>query len=168
MLVFFVINKYFCGFIVKTVREGSYDILSDIGMIVLALLLVVGCNYLMCTINDGEAKLKDIYFSTVYSFGPYLVFTPVIFALSHVVSMNEEFFISFGKLFMFAWCAVLVFISVKEVNDYTVKETVKIILLTVFTILIVCLLVFIVYVLWSQVFDFLQQIPREAVYRIGS
>lgn len=167
-MVFFVINKYFCGFIIKTVREGSYDIISDIGMIVLALLLIVGCNYLMCTINDGEAKLKDIYYTAVYSLGPYIVFTPFIFALSHVVSQNEKFFISFGRLFMLVWCAVLVFISVKEINDYTVKETIKIILLTIFTILIVCLLAFIIYVLWSQVFDFLQQIPREAVYRIGS
>lgn len=168
VMIFFVINKYFCGFIIKTVREGSYDIFSDVGMILLALLLVVGCNYLMCTINDGEGKLKDIYCTMIYSLSPYLVFTPVIFVLSHVVSRNEEFFISFGKLFMLVWCAVLIFISVKEVNDYSVKETIKIILLTLFTILIVCLLVFIIYVLWSQVFDFLQQIPREAVYRIGS
>ena len=168
VMVFFVINKYFCGFITKTVREGSYDILSDVGMIVLAMGLVVGCNYLMCAINDGEGRLKDIYYTLVYSLAPYLVFTPIIFVLSHVVSQNEEFFISFGRLFMICWCAVLVFISIKEVNDYTVKETIKIILLTLFTILIVCLLAFIIYVLGSQVIDFLQQIPREAVYRIGS
>ena len=69
---------------------------------------------------------------------------------------------------MMAWIAVLVFIAVKEINDYTVGETVKIILLTLFTILIVCLLAFIIYVLWSQVIDFLQQIPREVVYKIES
>lgn len=168
VMIFYVINKYFCGFIVKTTREGSFDVVSDIGMIVLALLLVVGCNYLMCTINEGEGKLKDIYCTMIYSLAPYLIFTPFIFLLSHVVTDNEKFFISFGRVFMICWCAVLVFISVKEINDYTVKETIKIILLTIFTILIVCLLAFIIYVLGSQVFDFLQQISREVVYRIGS
>ncbi len=168
IMLFYVINKYFCGFITKTVREGKYDIVSDIGMIALALVLVVACNYLMCTINDGEGKLKEIYCSFIYSFGPYICFTPFIFLLSHAVTDNERFFVDFGRVFMGTWIAVLVFIAVKEINDYTVGETVKIILLTVFTILIVCLLAFIIYVLWSQVLDFLQQIPREVVYKIES
>ncbi len=168
IMIIFVINKYFCGFITKTVREGSYDIASDIGMIMLALALVVGCNYLMCTINDGEGKLKEIYCSFVYGFGPYICFMPFIFLLSHVITDNERFFVDFGRLFMLAWIGVLVFIAVKEINDYSVGETVKIILLTLFTILIVCLLAFIIYVLWSQVIDFAQQIPREVVYKIES
>ena len=167
-IVFFIIHKYFCGFLFKTVREGSFDILSDIGMILIALLLVVGCNYLMCTINDGEGKFKAIYCSFIYSFGPYLVFLPFIFALSHAVTFNEEFFVSFGQLVMFAWVLVLIVISIREINDYTVKETAKIIFLTLFTILIVCLLAFIIYVLWAQVIDFLEAVVGEVVYRFGS
>jgi sugar lactone lactonase YvrE len=167
-IVFYVINRYFCGFLFKTVREGRFDVASDVGLVLIALLLVVGCNYLMCTINDGEGKLKDIYCSFVYSFGPYLVILPFVFLLSHIVTYNEEFFVSFGTLFMFVWVAVLIVISVREINNYTVGETVKIILLTLFTILIVCLLAFILYVLWAQVLDFVQSFVREVVYRIGS
>lgn len=167
-ILFFIIQKYFCGFLLKTVREGSFDVLSDIGMILIALLLVVGCNYLMCTINDGEGKLKHIYCSIIYSFAPYLVILPAVFLLSHVVTYNEVFFVSFANLCMFVWIAVLVFISIKEINNYTVKETFKIIFLTAFTILIACLLAFIIYVLWSQVFDFIQSLFGEVVYRIGN
>ena len=166
--VFFIVNKYFSGFLVKTVREGKFDVISDIGMILIGLLLIVSCNYLMCTINDGEGKFKHIYCAFIYGFAPYLILTPFIFLLSHVVSDNEIFFVSFGSFVMWVWIAVLVFIGVQEINNYTVRETIKIILLTVFTILIVSLLAFIIYVLWSQVFDFLQSIIGEAVYRIGS
>ena len=88
--------------------------------------------------------------------------------MSHVVTFNEVFFIQFANLFMFVWIAVLVFIAIKEINNYKVKETFKIIGLTVFTILIACLLAFIIYVLWSQVFDFLQSVFGEVVYRFGS
>lgn len=168
IMLFYIINKYFCGFLMKNVREGSYDILSDIGFIVIVLGLVVGCNYLMCTINEGEGKIKHIYCSFLYSMAPYLVFTPIIFLMSHVVTFNEVFFIEFAQLFMIVWIAVLVFIAIKEINNYKVKETFKIIGLTVFTILIACLLAFIIYVLWSQVFDFLQSVFGEVVYRFGS
>lgn len=167
-ILFYIINKYFVGFLQKTVREGQYDIVSDIGFILLILFLVVGCNYLMCTINDGEGKLKHIYCSFIYSFGPYFILMPVLFAVSHVVTYNEVFFIQFGNLCMFVWIGVLIFISIREINNYTVKETVKIIALTIFTILIVCMLAFIIYVLWSQVFDFAQSIWGEVVYKIGN
>jgi tetratricopeptide (TPR) repeat protein len=167
-MIFYVINKYFCGFLIKTVREGRFDIVKDIGMILVVLVLVVGCNYLMCTINDGEGKFKHIYCSFIYSFGPYIAITPVIFILSHVVTDNEIFFVTFAQYFMVVWVAVLLFISIMEINNYNFKETVKIICLTLFTILIVCLLIFIFYVLWSQVFDFVQSILGEVVYRIGS
>ncbi len=168
VMAFYVINKYFCGFMFKTVREGSFDVLSDVGMILIAMGLVVGCNYLMCTINDGEGKLKHIYSSFIYSFAPYVILMPFIFILSHVVTYNEEFFVSFGRFCMVVWIAVLVVISIREINNYTVSETAKIIFLTVFTILIVCLIAFILYVLWAQVFDFVQSVVREVVYKIGS
>lgn len=167
-ILFYIINKYFCGFLFKTVREGSYDILSDVGLLLIALVLVTGCNYLMCTINDGEGKLKDIYCSFIYSLTPYLLFMPVIFAVSHGVTYNEAFFVDFASLFMFVWIGILLFISIREINNYTVKETVKIIGLTAFTILIALLLAFIIYVLWAQVFDFIQSLFGEVVYKIGN
>lgn len=167
-IVFSIINKYFCGFLFKTAREGRYDILSDIGRVLLFLLLIVICNYLICSINDGEGKMKDIYCSFIYCLGPYIVLTPFIFALSHVVTENEQFLIQFSDFFMYSWIAVLGFLAIKEINNYTVKETIKIIFLTLFTILIACLLAFIMYVLWSQVFDFIQSIFGEVVYKIGS
>ncbi|MCR5155041.1 MAG: hypothetical protein K6B75_09365 [Lachnospiraceae bacterium] len=169
-IIFYIINKYFSGFLIKgtTVKEGNYDIFYDAGTILIGLVLIVGCNYLMCTINDGEGKLKSIYCSFIYSFAPYLVITPVIFALSHVVTNNEIFFIEFGRLFMWTWVAILVFVSIREINNFKVSETFKIIGLTIFTILIACLLAFIVYVLWAQVIDFIQAICGEVVYKIGN
>lgn len=168
MMLFYIINKYFCGFLLKNVREGYYDIASDIGLILVALVLVTGCNYLMCTINDGEGKLKHIYCSFVYSMTPYLLLMPVIFAISHVVTFNETFFVEFAYIFMVVWIAVLIFLSIKEINNYTAKETFKIIGLTIFTILIAVLLAFIIYVLWKQVFDFIQSIFGEVVYKLGN
>lgn len=168
IILFYIINKYFCGFYLKNVREGYYEIFSDIGTVVIALLLVTGCNYLMCTINDGEGKLKHIYCSFVYSLSPYIVFMPIIYLASHVVTYNELFFVQFGMIFMVAWIVVLGFISIMEINNYTVKETFKIIGLTIFTILIAMLLVFIIAILWSQVFEFLQTIVGEVVYKLGN
>ena len=124
----------------------------DVCVVGLILMLVIALLYLRFSPKDGY----------------YAVLTPIIFLLSHVVTNNEIFFVQFGSLCMTVWIIVLIFISIREINNYTVKETFKIIFLTIFTILIVCLLIFIIYVLWSQVFDFIQSIAGEVVYRIGS
>ncbi len=163
----FVVNKYLCGFLQKTVREGRYEIFSDIGTIFVVIVAVTACNYLVCTINEGEGTVKKIYTYFCYSLLPYIVFTPISFVLSHVLTDNEAFLITLVEVVTIGWLMVLVILAIKEVNNYTGKETFKVICLTVFTILILALLIFIIYVLWAQVFEFISSIFGEVVYRLG-
>lgn len=165
-MVEYVINKYLCGFLQKTVREGRYDIFSDIGTILIVIVALTACNYLVCTINDGEGTIKKIYTYFCYSLLPYILLTPISFALSHVLTWNEQFIITLIQVVMFAWILIIGILGIKEVNNYTGKETAKIIALTLFTILIVSLLIFIIYVLWAQVFEFISAIYGEVVYRL--
>ncbi|MCR5100273.1 MAG: hypothetical protein K6B41_02815 [Butyrivibrio sp.] len=163
----FVINKYLCGFLQKTIREGRFEIFSDIGQIIIVVFALTACHYLVCTINDGESTVKKIYTYFIYSLRPYIIITPIIFILSHVLTENEQFLITLAQFVMIGWIIVLAIIAIKEVNDYTPGETFKVICLTVFTILIMALLIFIVYVLWAQVFQFISAIVGEVVYRLG-
>lgn len=167
MIIEYVINKYFGGFLWKMIRDGRYELLTDIGIIIIGIFAVTICNYLVCTINDGEGTVKKILCYVTYSLRPYLILTPVIFILSHVLTVNEQVVISLLRVVMYGWILVIGFIGIKEVNQYTVKETIKVILLTIFTILIMALLIFIIYILWAQVFDFISEIVGEVVYRVG-
>lgn len=161
----YVINKYLCGFLQKTIREGRYELVSDIGTIIIVIVGVTLCNYLVCTINEGEGTVKKIYTYFCYSLMPYVILTPVSFILSHMVTNNEAFLITLVQVVMYGWVIVLMILAIKEVNNYTAQETFKIICLT---ILIVALLIFIIYVLWAQVFEFISAIIGEVVYRLGN
>ena len=88
--------------------------------------------------------------------------------LSNVLTYNEVFLISFANIIIVVWMVVLLLISVKEMNNFSVKETAKALALTAFTVLILSLLICIIYVLFSQVIDFISAVLREVVYRIGS
>lgn len=173
MVVFtieYVIDKYLSGFLQKLlsgVRDGRYELGSDVGKVVLIIVGLTLCNYLVCTINDGEGTVKKIYTYFCYSLMPYVILTPVNFLLSHVVTNNEQFLISLLELVMVTWILVLGVLAIKEVNNYTAQETFKVIGLTLFTILIMALLIFIIYVLWAQVFEFVSAIYGEVVYRLG-
>ena len=166
-MVEFVVNKYACGFLFKNVRDGRYEIFSDIGTIALLIVAVTGCTYLVCTINDGEGTVKKLYTMFCYSLVPYVLLMPVGFLLSHVLTGNEIFLVTMLNVVIYGWMALLVFLGIKEVNNFTVGETVKVILLTLFTALILVLLIFILYVLWAQVFEFITAIFGEGAYLLG-
>ncbi len=163
----FLASKYLCGFLTKTVQDGRYELFSDIGMILVTVFGLTLCNYLVCTINDGEGKIGQIFTYACYSLTPYLILTPVCFLLSHVLTNNERFLITLLELLTWGWVAVLAVLGIREVNNYTARETAKVIFLTLFTVLILALIVFIIYVLWAQVFEFASALFGEAVYRIG-
>lgn len=163
----FLVNKYLCGFLQKTVQEGRYEFFTDIGAFLLAAAGVTLCTYLICSINDGEGNVKRLFTVICFSLTPYILLTPVSFALSHVLTGNEQFLITLTRVITYGWMAVLLVTGIREVNNYSAKETAKVILLTLFTALILALLIFIVYVLWAQVVEFISAVIGEVSYRAG-
>ena len=163
----YIINKYCCGFLLRNVREGRYTIMNDVLSIVGVFVVLTACNYLMCTINDGEGSFKRLFCGFAFALTPYILFEPICILVSEVITYNEVFLIQFGQIFIAAWTIILIFMTIKEVNNYTVKETFKIIFLTAFTVLILALLAFIIYVLFRQIVEFVGAVAGEVVYRIG-
>ncbi len=167
-ILIFIINKYFCGFLVKYVRDGRYNIPTDILEIVFVFLFATVVTYLICTINDGEARMKEILVGYIYSFTPYIIIQPFIYLFGMVVTYNEMFVIQFANVIMFTWIVILLFLSIKELNNYTVKETFKVIGLTFFAAFVFVLMAFVIYILFAQIIGFFTSFGGEVVHRIGS
>lgn len=163
-----ILEKYCSGFLVKTVREGRYDLITDIGKVLVIFIGLTACNYLVVTINEGEGFFKDLYCAYAYCLTPYIVIKPFVILLSNVLTYNEVFLISFANIIVWTWVVILILLTLKEINNFTVGETAKALAITAFTVLILTLLVCIIYVLFSQVIDFVITVVREVVYRIGN
>lgn len=166
-LVVYVINKYYSGFLFKTVPDGRYDLVSDIFYVLGAFGLVVICNNLICSIRDGEGKLRDVYCSLAYAVMPYIFLKPVVIILSHVLTYNEGFLIRLLNFIIYASIAVLVIVMIKEIQNYTLRETFKNIALTLFTMLIFIITAVIFTALINQVVDFVKSIVKEVHYRVS-
>lgn len=166
-IIIFIINKYFCGFLVKYVRDGRYNIPTDIMEIVCILLFASIVTYLICTISDGEARFKEIVVGYIYSFMPYIVIQPFIYLFGMVITYNEMFVIEFANVIMFTWIVILIFLTIKELNNYSVKETFKVIGITIFAAFVFILMAFVIYILFAQIIGFFTSFGGEVVHRIG-
>ncbi len=166
-MVIMIVNKYFGGFLVKNGRDGDYFIPSDIASVLIGFIFAAAMTYLICTISDGEGRFKEILMGYLYSFTPYYIMQPIIYLIGMVVTENELFLIQFANVIMFTWIAILIFLTIKEINNYTVKETFKIIGITIFAAVVFVALAFIMYILAAQVINFVKSIYGEVVYRLG-
>ncbi len=161
----YILNKYMSGFIFKTINDNVYELGKDAIFIFGFIGLFIFCNHLISDIRDGEGSIKNIYMSFAYSFMPYIFLKPAVIILTHILSNNERFIIELLNFLIYAGVAILTFIMVKEIQDYTIGETIKSLLITFFTMFILVAIGFIFFALAKQVGDFVFSIFKEVYYR---
>ncbi|MGM9972835.1 MAG: YIP1 family protein [Clostridiaceae bacterium] len=156
---------YFKGYLFINMNLEEVNLIREAGIILVPFLLWVIANYMIASINEGEGSLKDVYNGTIYALSPYLLGMLPLQLLTNVITYNESFIYELGTLVIYLWCAVLLFLMVKEIHDYTASETIKVILLTFFGMMVIVLLIIIVYILVDHQWDFLDSIIQELKLR---
>lgn len=162
IMVVRLLTLYLTGFVFN-----AYTALSEIRVeaeIVNTLLLFVlwnSGNYLISTISDGEGRVRDVIIGTAYSLFPYALCALPIALLSNVLTLNEIFLHTFSLNLMWSWMGIMLFIMVKEIHNYTFSETVRNVLLTLFTMALFMLTGYILYILFQQLFDFISAVFQE-------
>jgi DNA-binding beta-propeller fold protein YncE len=166
VIVVRILSQYVTAF-----AFNPYSYLADIPVerdIVYTLLLLLlwnVANYLVSTISDGEGRVRDVVIGTAYSLFPYALFGLPIALLTNVLTLNEIFLYTFSQQLMWAWVAIMLFIMVKEIHNYSFSETVRNILITLFTMALLVLAGYILYVLFTQLYDFVSAIVQEVRLR---
>jgi len=161
-----VLSLYFTGFIFNPYLDpANIRVANEIITVLVILVLWNVSNYLISTISDGEGRVKDVVIGSAYSLFPYALFALPIALLSRVLTLNEVFIYSLLTNLMWAWLGIMLFVMVMEVHNYSFKETITNVLLTLFTMVLFVLVGYILYILYGQVFDFITAIMQEVRLR---
>lgn len=166
ILVFgiYLVDMYGRSFTFRMVDPANTAPISvAILFVVPAILWVIG-NYMVSAISEGEGSLRSVYISTAYSLVPYAVIGPIVILSTYVLTLNEAVIVHYLWAIAIAWSAVLLCISVREIHNYTVKETVKIILLTLFFMIMAIIVCVILFLIGQQVWLFFKDIIDEVTY----
>ncbi len=158
--------KYLTGYLFRTDNLTELNLLTVILEVTIPLFFWIISNYLVSTINDGEGKFSQVYIGTIYALSPYLIFSLPISILSNFLTYNEAFIYNYSMFFLKAWSVVLIFLLIKELHNFSLGETIKNILLTIFTIIILALLLFIITLLFKEELTFIRGIIEEVSYRV--
>lgn len=166
VIVVRVLALYLTGFVFSP-YTNSWQIYVEMDIVytVVPIVLWIVANYLIASISDGEGSLRHVIIGTAYSLFPYALFALPITLISNVLTLNEEFLFNFSNQIIMFWCGLMLVIMVREIHNYTVSETVRNVLTTLFTMAIFLLTAYILYVLFSQLYEFIMAIVQEVGLR---
>ncbi len=167
--VYFIVYIYYIynlNFLFNARQLDSINVVEELVKVILPILLWVFCNFLIGSIREGEGRLKDVYITTIYSLAPYFLMLPIITIISNGLTYNEAFIVTLLSTVSIGVTVLYFFFMVKETHFYGVKETVQSILISAFTMAMMLLGIFIVYILLNELFILMTDLFLEVYYRV--
>lgn len=161
MLVLQVILIHATGYLFSIGDPDRIHLPSLLLITALPLLSWVVLNYMVSTITDGEGRFSEVYICTIYALSPYLIFALPIALISNVLTYNEAFVYEYAMFAIAGWSLLYIFMMIKELHDYTLVQTIRNVLLTLFAIVLAALVLFILALLFSQEIEFIRSIIQE-------
>ncbi|QNK56277.1 YIP1 family protein [Paenibacillus sp. PAMC21692] len=125
----------------------------------------VVASYLVSSLNQGEGRFRDVYTASAYAMFPFAIVGVPLTVLSGVMTLNEASIYGFLEYGLYGWAGLLLFWQVQGVQNYSVGETVKNLFLTVLTMFIMAILIFITFSLTSELIGFIYSIYQEVAIR---
>ena len=163
---FYIFYIYNLNFLFNQRRLVDINLLEELIKVLLPLGVWVISNGLIGSIREGEGRIRDVYITTVYSLAPFFLLLPVITFISHGLTYNEAFIMTFIHTISIGLAALYFFFMVKETHFYNVKETIQSILVSAFTMVMLLLGVIIVYILLNELFSLFRDLWMEVYYRV--
>jgi tetratricopeptide (TPR) repeat protein len=142
----------------------------DINAIVIGFFALIGlfilCNYLVASIKDGDGSLSQVYMIPAYGSIPVIVAMISTTLLSYVLTYNESFLLDIILYVGVFWTAITIFLGFMTVHDYSAKETVVSLIITLIFMIIAAILTIIIIIMWDQLWQFILSIGKEAARNV--
>ena len=129
--------------------------------------VVVWCiaNWMFCTLLDGKGKFSEIWVATCYSLLPYVLLSIPMTVVSHYLTNNEALFYHVAMALIYAWVAILLFIGMMSMHQFSMSKNFITILLTIAGIVLILFLLVLLFTLGQNVWAFIVTIFNELNFR---
>lgn len=161
-----VLGKYASAFLFKLTPDGEYAFLTDFALVFGLLALFLVSLNLVCSTRTSEARFRDMYCALPCALCPIYLIQPLLVAVGYLLTYNEQFIIWFSTFIMISGSVVLVVVMIRELQNYTYGETFRVVLLTLFVMVVIALSLVIAAILIAQLITFFVTIVQEVSYHV--
>ena len=147
--------------------EKDVNVLIEIASIILPLAIFFICNWACTTLFDGKGHLGDIYMGTAYALTPYVLIQIPLIIMSNFVTVEEGSFYTVFDSISLLWCAVLIFMAMMMIHQYSFGKTLLFTIITIFGMLVFIFIMLLFFSMISQGVAYFISLGREVVFRLN-
>ncbi|MBQ7656902.1 MAG: hypothetical protein IJI53_04920 [Clostridia bacterium] len=161
-----IFSIYFTHYPLASVSVRKANLVLECGKLFVPVLTWVLASYAMTTILDGATRMDEAMLYNALTLVPYVLFTVPFVLLSRLMDGGQAslYFVLTGGLIV--WVVALMIIGIKEMNEYTIRKTLLVVLLTVFTMAVIWATVVLLFTISSQFVTMLREVYYEIIYRM--
>ncbi len=122
-------------------------------------------NWALTTLMDGMGKFEDIFASLMYALTPIVIVNIPMTVLSQILIQNEATFYNFIDVIVIAWSLFLLLAGNLTIHEYTMVKSGVTVVLSAASMVAIAVLVFLVFNLTQQVWNWIAAIVSEIIFR---
>ena len=128
--------------------------------------LWVSCNWAISTLFEGKARFRDIWFFSAVALVPYVLSIVLSVLLSNILLPTESMFLTIVQAVGILWGLFLLVRGMMVFHDYTFGKVVWSGVMSIGLILVIVFVCVLAFSLFQQVFNFVDAVFRELIYRL--
>lgn len=145
------------------IRLSDTNLILEVARILLPVLTIVVAVYAVTALLYGETTIKTIFITVSYSFLPYILITLLLLGASQVLCLTEYAFYHAAQVIMWVWIVLLVFFGIMMQNDYSLKKTIGVSILSLIGVTLIWAVCIMIISLSVQVFTWFGEVIDEYV-----
>lgn len=169
IIVLFYISKVLestaSGFLFTTVSQRNYNTLFTLAKTIGLVVLWSVVNWLVATLFSGKGRFKEVFVASSYSMIPMVIYTFVKVIVSHFLPLAGLSFMNAVYTVVLIYTAYLLIISMMSVHEFTFSKFILTAAVTIFGMLLVVFIGFMIIILLQQFWNFIYAIYMELVFR---
>lgn len=165
LLLVLVVRYFYVAFVhapLADIKLENTNLFLEIARFLLPVLTFVVSTYAVISVLSGATDLRTIFVTTVYALVPYIVMTPFSLGISHFLALGEASIYSFFSTVKWVWIILLIFVSIMHQNDYSLKKTIGVSLLSLVGVAIIWAVAVLIISLSVQVVTWIKEVMKEA------
>ncbi len=153
------------SFLFRTVDVYNYNSLFTLATTAGLVILFIVTNWLACTLMEGKGTMTEITIATSYSVLPMIIYNVAYTILSYVLSYEDAALLGALSTVMIIFTALLLIVSIMTVHEYSFGKLIWSTIVTAFFMILLVFVIFMMVILFQQLFDFVNTLYTEVAYR---
>ena len=153
------------SFLFRAVDVYNYNSLFTLATTAGLVVLWIVANWLACTLMEGKGRMDEIAIVTAYSLLPMILYNVLYTVLSYALSYEDAAILNGIMTVMTIYTAFLLIVAIMTVHEYTFGKLILSSLITVFFMILIVFVIFMMVILIQQLWNFINSLYTEVAYR---